>query len=85
MTTNFVNPELATGMAATPIPASDQEQAAVKELESRFAHEYSPDQVAARVASIEKEGAARRAMQNPSIRTFAPEVIERLIRKPEER
>jgi hypothetical protein len=84
MTTNFVNPELATGMTATPIPPSDQEQAAVNELKSRFARDYSPDQVAVRVAAIERDAAERRAMQNPSVKTFKPEVIERLIRKMEE-
>jgi hypothetical protein len=84
MTTNFVNPELATGMTATPIPPSDQEQAAVNELKSRFARDYSPDQVAVRVAAIERDAAERRAMQNPSVKTFKPEVIERLIRKMED-
>ena len=36
MTTNFVNPELATGMAACPIPPSDLEQAAIALMRERF-------------------------------------------------
>jgi hypothetical protein len=83
MTTNFVNPELR--VTANPIPPSDQEQAAVKELESRFAHEYSSDQIAARVVSIEREAAERRAMHDqPQIKTFSNGVIERLVRKAKE-
>jgi hypothetical protein len=80
---NHYNPELR--VTANPIPPSDQEQAAVKELESRFAHEYSPGQISARVASIEREAAERRAMRDQTqIKTFSNEVVERLLRKPED-
>lgn len=81
MTTNFVNPELATGMAACPIPPSHQEQLAVNELASRMSREYSDDAVSAKVRKIERDAAEMREMRNPSIKTFSNEVIERFIRK----
>jgi len=63
---NHYNPELATGMAANPIPPSDAELRARDELASKFAHSYSPNQVSAHVASIEREAAKIRAMRDDS-------------------
>jgi len=61
MTTNFVNPELATGMAACPIPPSDLEQAAIALMRERFNHEASLDR---RITAIEEDAAKVRAIHD---------------------
>jgi hypothetical protein len=63
---NHYNPELATGMAANPIPPSDAEVRARDELAAQVAHNYSPDRIDARVALIAKDAAEVRAMRDDS-------------------
>jgi hypothetical protein len=60
MTTNFVNKELSTGMTATPIAPSDQEQAAIALMRQRsLDDDASLDR---RLAAIEEAAARVRAI-----------------------
>jgi hypothetical protein len=79
MTKNHVNRELSTGMAANPIPPSDQEKQAVAESHAAIAKHY--DSVDRRAAALKEEARSHVA---DDIKTFSPEVIARLIRKPGE-
>lgn len=79
MTTNHVNPELSTGMAANPIPPSDAEKQAVAESHAAIAKYY--DGVDRRAAALKEKA---RLTTDDAVKTFSDEVITRLIRKPEE-
>lgn len=80
-TTNHVNPELSTGMAANPILPSDIERQAVAESHATIQKHYDSDGVDRRAAAL-KDNA--RSHVDDDIKTFSPEVIARLIRKPNE-
>jgi hypothetical protein len=75
MTTNHVNPELSTGMAANPIPPSDVEKQAIAGL--RLDERYEDVAVSQRAAAL-KENA--KLTVDDGIKTFSDEVITRLIR-----
>jgi hypothetical protein len=70
-----VNPELRTGMTACPIPPSQEELNARRDLEARLARENSPEQVDLRVAALEREATELRAMNEQPVSLPSPEVI----------
>jgi hypothetical protein len=61
MTTNFVNSELSTGMAACPIPPSDLERAAIALMRRRSLDDASLDR---RLAAIEEDAGKIRAIRD---------------------
>jgi hypothetical protein len=76
MTTNHVNRELSTGMAANPIPPSDAEKQAVAESHAAIQKHY--DGVDRRAAILKEDA---RSHVDDDVKTFSPEVIARLIHK----